>query len=228
MPKKYVRKKHYLIYGLLDLRTNQIRYIGKSSCGIERAWHHYKPCRLEKDKTHKGNWIRQLLAAGTIYGAYILEECSSELLNQREIAWIAHARILGWPLTNHTDGGDGLSGHIFTEEHRQKISRANKGKKGPPLSPEHLAALMAGRKKYKHTEAHLEKLRQLGRTRQLSQETKDRLSRLISKPIVHVNSGMLFPSTKVAAESLDLWDKYISQCLKGKIASYKGHVFRYA
>lgn len=31
-------------------------------------------------------------------------------------------------LTNHTDGGEGISGHIFSKEHRRKISEANEGK----------------------------------------------------------------------------------------------------
>ena len=31
-------------------------------------------------------------------------------------------------LTNHTDGGEGISGCIFTSEHKRKISESNKGK----------------------------------------------------------------------------------------------------
>lgn len=39
-------------------------------------------------------------------------------------------------LVNLTDGGEGLSGHIVSEETRNKISEANKGKMKPPCSEE--------------------------------------------------------------------------------------------
>ena len=41
-------------------------------------------------------------------------------------------------LVNMTDGGEGLQGHIFSEEHKRRISESNKGRK---LSEEHMRKL---------------------------------------------------------------------------------------
>ena len=43
-----------------------------------------------------------------------------------EIELISYARKMGCKLTNMTDGGEGLSGHIFSKEHRRKIGEWNR------------------------------------------------------------------------------------------------------
>jgi len=48
------------IYGLIDPRTREVRYIGKSARGMQRPLEHSKPCYLRRDRTHKANWIREL------------------------------------------------------------------------------------------------------------------------------------------------------------------------
>ena len=44
-----------------------------------------------------------------------------------EIKWIRVLRENGYELTNLTDGGEGLSGLVFSPEHCAKIAAANKG-----------------------------------------------------------------------------------------------------
>lgn len=48
-------------------------------------------------------------------------------------------------LRNFTDGGDGVSGLTHSVESRAKMSAAKKGKPGPRLTPEHMAAMAHGR-----------------------------------------------------------------------------------
>ena len=48
-------------------------------------------------------------------------------------------------LTNRTLGGDGLSGHVFTDEHKQKISIAHKGKTVSEATRDKLSANRKGK-----------------------------------------------------------------------------------
>lgn len=57
----------------------------------------------------KANWIRSLVKFGLTYDIAILEVIhSADDLPIAERWWIAYARACGWPLTNATDGGEGL------------------------------------------------------------------------------------------------------------------------
>lgn len=119
----------FFVYGLADPRTDEIRYIGKSTQGIRRPKDHERFVKLGKDRTHKGNWIRQLTSIDLSYDVLILEIFSSVTgLEEAEISWIAFGRSLGWPLTNHTSGGEGTPGFKHTEETKRKIGLANSGK----------------------------------------------------------------------------------------------------
>src|ERR1700760_3643347 len=120
----------FIIYGLVDQRTDEVRYIGKSTKGLQRPAEHGTPCRLKTECSHKANWIRSLHAAGLMYGVRVL----GSFVNGDKIAdserWaIAYARSVGWPLTNLTDGGDGNVGWCPTPATRAKIGIAQKGRK---------------------------------------------------------------------------------------------------
>ncbi len=106
------------IYGLIDPRTKLIRYVGLAT-NIHRPLQHLR----DEARTHKTNWIKDLLGFGLSYDVCVLETCTTvEDLRIAEIWWIAYGRACGWPLTNATDGGDG---HLNpTPEAREKISFA--------------------------------------------------------------------------------------------------------
>lgn len=131
----------FLIYALVDPRTNSVRYIGKSTTRLARPKSHGLSYHLSHDRSRKANWIRSLRSTGVDYGIRVLQFYSSaDDLNEEERLWIALGRQEGWDLTNLTDGGDGASSPM-PEETRQKIReacnkpeaiekmrRANKGK----------------------------------------------------------------------------------------------------
>lgn len=95
--------KRFIIYGLLDPRIGEYRYIGKSSSGTRRPRLHAWFAR-RNERGHKANWIRSLLAEGLEYVIVVIEETTEEQLNARETWWITWYRPFG-RLTNISDGG---------------------------------------------------------------------------------------------------------------------------
>jgi predicted GIY-YIG superfamily endonuclease len=118
----------FCVYGLIDPRTQELRYIGYSSDYLERYKEHLFRSNL-KLKTHKNNWINSLLNLNLKPELIVLEEASSEADGlQKESDLIAYYKYIGCDLTNGTLGGDGRYGFITTAEVKLKISQSMKGK----------------------------------------------------------------------------------------------------
>ncbi len=97
------------IYGLIDPRDGQLRYIGQTSCGKKRF------CKLIgkhalAPRTYKNSWIKGLRNNGLLPEILIIEECSIDKLSELEIFYIEYFRSLGCRLTNTTEGGEGTRG----------------------------------------------------------------------------------------------------------------------
>jgi hypothetical protein len=158
-----------VIYGLVDPRTQELRYVGKTSRElIERLRCHLKPGSL-KAETHNSHWLRQLKSLSLKPDIFIIEEVP-EIASWQEYEqfWIAYYRSIGCLLTNSTPGGEGrkkgskqseaakskigaasrkraAEGGYFTDETRKKMSinRARAGNeklRGRKQSPETIAA----------------------------------------------------------------------------------------
>lgn len=135
------------IYGLIDPRTEEVRYIGKSNDPQERLRQHMK-CRTV-DQTYKAKWLRQLKSSGIAPILIILEQCEEETWEACEISWIAFGRQRGWPLTNTCDGGgqsNGFAGHHHSQEAKKRQAEYWTGKSRPHSSV-HTANLSAAMKK---------------------------------------------------------------------------------
>lgn len=100
----------FLVYGLRDPITYEIRYVGKSCSGHNRPRQHFtKKVEIEA-KTHKAKWVRSLLSKGMTPEVVVLETgfSNNKELIASEIKWIALGRdALGARFTNATLGGDG-------------------------------------------------------------------------------------------------------------------------
>lgn len=129
------------IYALLDPDTSLIRYIGKSIRPKERLQNHMN----ERSFCHRSHWLQSLKARGLVPEMVILEEIKGECpWEEAERFWIARARSLGLPLTNNTNGGDGVEG--LPEETRNRIASTWLGRKHKPESIEKMRAGRVGRK----------------------------------------------------------------------------------
>lgn len=118
----------FLIYGLKDPKTGQVRYVGKSSSGMKRPSEHFRAHKLHK-KCHKSSWIKSLAVQGLQPEIIVLETLDSkDALSDAEMKWIAHLKAQGHPLTNHTVGGEGVSGWKHSPETKNKIGKASKAR----------------------------------------------------------------------------------------------------
>lgn len=132
----------YLIYTLSDPKTDELRYVGKTSMSLEeRLKHHIWPSSL-KEKTYRANWISSLMAKGLKPKIELLEEHKTQSeLDEAEIFYIEYFRAIGFRLVNTSNGGDGWSKGqkrgAMSDEGKLKRSLSAKGKKKPPRTREH-------------------------------------------------------------------------------------------
>jgi hypothetical protein len=135
-----VSMKINYIYALLDPLSGRIRYIGKSIMPKERLQNHIN----EVSNCHRSHWLQSLKKQGLKPEMRILEEVSEGACWQdREKYWIAMGKNLGWPLTNNTNGGDGVEG--LPEETRKKMAKTWLGRKHKPETIEKLRQLRKGK-----------------------------------------------------------------------------------
>jgi hypothetical protein len=115
------------IYGLVDPRSNEVRYIGKTNQKPSyRLVQHLHQAETQDGNSHLLNWLRQLLAEGLAPDIRILEVLEEWAdWQERERIWIAQTRAAGWRLTNMTDGGEGTLNP--SKEIRQQRSERMKG-----------------------------------------------------------------------------------------------------
>lgn len=115
------------IYVLVDPVSLMPRYVGKTSRTLKRRLSDHIQDAKKGGKSHRANWIRQVLARGELPQIEAIE-CglwSVDNTNLRERYWIGNLRQLGYKLTNMTDGGDG-GAMPMTVEHRAKLGLASK------------------------------------------------------------------------------------------------------
>ena len=98
-----------------------------------------------------------------------------------EVQQIAQLRKDGYALCNLTDGGEGVAGLVFTDQHKEKIGKARLGKKRPPFSEEWKRKIgRPGRPSpklgCKLTAEHIEKIRIASTGRLLTADVKRKIS----------------------------------------------------
>lgn len=124
-----VQPDQVLIYGLVDPRTDCLRYVGKTSDIAKRYSRHCHPNK--RDISHRACWLRGVLNASCKPVMVELEWVVPAVVDQIERFWIASLRAAGADLVNICDGGEGgnrgMLGRKLTPEHKVKIRDAHFG-----------------------------------------------------------------------------------------------------
>ena len=113
-------ENEFYVYHHINKSTGEVFYVGKG-----------KNKRAYSKKARSEFWHNVVNKHG--YEVLIVEEnITDEQACEREVYWINHfgRKDIGTGiLVNHTDGGDGVTGYIFTEEDKQRMSEAHSGEK---------------------------------------------------------------------------------------------------
>jgi hypothetical protein len=205
----------YSVYGLIDPRNGDLRYVGKTTVRVlkRRAQH------VESSKTKQtrcARWVRSLRRLGLKPEVVVFETHDTEAaLSESERFFISYMRWLGCNLTNHTDGGEGAPGWRASDEERARQSAARRGKPGRPQSPEtrsKIAAANTGRVFSDVTKARMS-VAQSRRT--YTDATKTKMSLSSSKRVqIADDEGNVYASVRSAAKAHSVSHAVISVAMK--------------
>lgn len=138
----------YKIYGLIDPRDGELRYVGATEHSIVDRLNCHCYGQESTGITHKCYWIQEVLReTGRAPCIMILGEFGSRKdMYGNEKQLILLFRSLGFNLTNMSDGGQGgplMLGKKQSTKTRETMSRSHKGVK---LSLEHRTSLSLARR----------------------------------------------------------------------------------
>jgi hypothetical protein len=197
----------YYIYFHINPVKNEIFYVGKGKG--RRAYDKKIRNRFWKNIVNKYGYIINIAEEGL----------TEEQAHQRELFYIAKIgrRDLGkGSLTNLTDGGEGASGAVRSDEYKKAVSLRVKGTKASDETKALISKNHKGFKGMQHTNEAKEKVSIASKGRKHSDETKKKLS--------EANSGekcRFFgtePHNKGKKASAEVREK-ISQAGKGRVHS---------
>jgi len=215
------------IYALVEPVTEEIRYIGKTTNPKRRLIRHLSDARI--NDSYKDKWLRKLKNQGLKPTLEILDEVPHDEWVFWEKHWISLCKSWGLKLTNGNSGGigGGASGYKWSEESKLKLSESKKGKAPVWWNPgqirteehkENLSKANKGRispnKNKTYTEEHKSKLRDASTVKKavLQLDMNDNLI----KEWISVNE---------IQKTLNI--THISECCRGIVKTVKGFKWKY-
>lgn len=112
----------------------------------------------------------------------------------------------------------------FTDEHKRRISESKKGK---PLTENHKQRISEGLKGRKPSEKSIQRLIEYNKTR----DCPENLLKKVSKPVLQYDINMNFideyPSATAASRQTGIDNSLISKCCNNRIKTAKGYIWKY-
>ena len=165
-----------VVYRHIRTDKNEPFYIGIGK-NISRAY----------SKKNRNKYWYNIVSKVNFEIEILFEGVSWEFAKKKEKEFIAlygRRDLSNGTLCNMTDGGDGCAGNKMSEEARNKIREARKGKK--------------------RSKQTIERIRQGHIGNKHSEETKNKMSIAKSKKVLHIKSGNIYKSLKCACKELHL------------------------
>ena len=213
-----------VVYVLSDPRTNQIRYVGKTTKGKKRLRGHLK----ERGRSKRSSWIKSLRLQAYKPQFDVIESFDNEsLLSEAEMFWISYFKMIGCNLTNMTDGGEGSTGFKHSVEVIEILRKKSTGKTVPKevrkkMSDSHIG-LQVGSKNPMFGKLGT----MLGRKGSLHPTFGLKFPDSNVKEVYCVTDNLRFKSTKIAAAFYGVPAGSIAgACRKEKL--YMGKLFMYS
>ncbi len=221
------------IYKLIDPITNLPRYIGKTGNLKNRLNNHLSSSK--KRNNYLSNWIKSLLKQDLLPIIEIIEECSLENWEEREIYWIDYYKSNFENICNYQKGGGNhirlhkkkpIKGYyIQNGYYRVRCSyNGTHYELGNFNTPE--KAKEAYDNFYTNPIAAIEKLNQpkINKEFNINDLKKFKAVDVFDKKGNLLNS---FISVAKCAKHYNLFATNIAACCRGVSKSYKGMVFKY-
>lgn len=247
-----------VVYKIIN-NVNNKQYVGQTVNSISTRWSQHVHAAIKANKTSV------LFSAIKKYGSEnftikTLSNCNSiEEMNHREQYYIKILNTLSPNGYNLDSGGKnkimhqstkyklskaliGQKRRPFSEDHKRKISEANKGQNlGIPLSEETKRKIseankgakncMFGKKQTEYNKIKTSKVNKGNKywlNRKHNEESKIKISKSKDKfkiKVLCTNNGIIYESLRFAAKELNISKTSVAYVLSGKMPSVKGYKF---
>jgi len=111
----------YLIYGLIDPRDNQMRYVGATKNIYKRLSRHMAGNKSNVDRV---SWLESLKSENLVPSVFDIDEVDEREWEEAERFWIEYYQHLGMPLLNRATGG--RTGTRMSKSARKALSESTK------------------------------------------------------------------------------------------------------
>lgn len=156
--------------------SNNKVYIGITNRSLKDRMVEHKS-RL---KTGRKNKLYSAMKKYEDFQVDILEKCETyDMAKTLEIKYIKHFNSNGAGGYNMTDGGDGALGYRPSDQTRDRMSKAQKGKK---RSPEHIKTISEAKKGFKFSEESKIKMSIWQKGKKKPKKVVDKLKKTVARP----------------------------------------------
>ncbi|NBP02993.1 MAG: GIY-YIG nuclease family protein [Proteobacteria bacterium] len=208
----------FFVYALCDPRNQLVYYIGKTNDLQKRFQSHVS---AYGGKSKKNSWIKSLKKTGLEPELKILEICSSDVVDEKEIYWISIYKKLNPNLKNMTKGGTGGTTHLGKRvpikcSNGQVFSSIKEASRCLNISSYSICNILYGRANQTKNGLQFKLIND-------QSEFKTPPPRKIpNAKTVYCSNGKTYSSANQAARELNLCPKAVSACINKKYHSTRG------